>query len=123
LVRTKAAGKMLAYSSIGRQADSVAFQLLIAEAAMKIDTAHPHIYRVAHDVQRYAEQGEYPDITVRGRMRADAAIALRSIYADTNILLEATTQGVSPKSMYYNGFSGIRMPPRHAVTLPQVSME
>ena len=62
IVRTKGADKALAYTVFDHNRDSVAFQLLVADAALKIDTAHLHAYRAADDVQRYAENGEFPDL-------------------------------------------------------------
>lgn len=47
IVREKAAKKPISYTFYTAQADSVAFQLQLAEAAMLIDTAHLHAYRAA----------------------------------------------------------------------------
>ncbi|MHA3020628.1 acyl-CoA dehydrogenase family protein [Mycobacterium sp. BMJ-28] len=124
LVTKKAAGKPLAYSIFERQADSVAFQLLIAEAAVKVDTAHLHAYRAADDVQRYAEQGVYPDIVARARIRADSAIALRSINEALNILLDANGSGsFAEVNVLQRIWRDSNVAARHAVTLPHVSME
>ncbi|MEU1995548.1 acyl-CoA dehydrogenase family protein [Nocardia gamkensis] len=124
LVRTKAAEKPLAYSTITRQADSVAFQLLIAEAAMKIDTAHLHAYRAADDVQRYADAGGYPDLLIRARIRGDVAIALRSINEALNILLDAHGSGAfAEANTMQRIWRDSNVAARHAVTLPHVSME
>lgn len=124
LVVNKAAGKPLAYSTFERQADSVAFQLLIAEAALKIDTAHLHAYRAADDVQCYAELGEYPDLVARGRIRGDAAIALRSINEALNILLNANGSGsFAEVNVLQRIWRDSNVAARHAVVLPQVSLE
>jgi Acyl-CoA dehydrogenase, C-terminal domain len=52
IVREKAAKKPISCTSYTAQADSVAFQLQLAEAAMLIDTAHLHAYRAAGDIDR-----------------------------------------------------------------------
>ncbi|MEU1550654.1 oxidoreductase [Nocardia sp. NPDC005745] len=124
LTINKAAGKALAYTNIERQAESVAFQLLVAEAAAKIDTAHLHAYRAADDVRRYAEEGVLPDFEARARMRADSAVALRSINEAINTLLNAAGAGsfaeVNPMQRIWRDSN---VGARHAVMLPQVSME
>ncbi|MDA2892904.1 oxidoreductase [Mycolicibacterium sp. BiH015] len=121
---SKASTKALAYTNIEQQTDSVAFQLLVADAATKIDTAHLHAYRAADDVERYAEQGIYPDIQARARMRADAAVALTSINDAINTLLNACGAGsfadVNPMQRIWRDSN---VAARHAVTLPHVSME
>src|ERR1700759_56331 len=63
LVRSKAAKKPVSYTFFEAQADSVGFQLQIAEAALMIDTAHLHAYRAADDIDRAAAAGgdlDYP---------------------------------------------------------------
>ncbi|WP_040808135.1 oxidoreductase [Nocardia concava] len=124
LVRTKAAEKALAYTTITRQADSVAFQLLVAEAAMKIETAHLHAYRAADDVQAFAEAGIYPELLDRARIRGDVAIALRSINEALTILLDAHGAGAFAEvNAMQRIWRDSNIAARHAVTLPHVSME
>lgn len=124
LAVTKAATKTLAYTNIERQAESVAFQLLIADAATKIDTAHLHAYRATADVQRYAEQNVYPDFAARARMRADSAVALRSINSAINTLLDASGAGsFAEVNAMQRIWRDSNVGARHAVMLPQVSME
>jgi alkylation response protein AidB-like acyl-CoA dehydrogenase len=124
LVTRKASTKGLAYTTFQRQSDSVAFQMMVAEAALKIDTAHLHAYRAADDVQRYAELGEYPDVVARARVRGDAAVALQSITEAINILLNAHGSGsfaeVNAMQRIWRDSS---VGARHAVVLPQVSLE
>ncbi|MGY1983511.1 oxidoreductase [Nocardia gipuzkoensis] len=124
LTIAKAAGKALAYTNIERQAESVAFQLLLADAATKIDTAHLHAYRAADDVQRYAELGVMPDFEARARIRADSAVALRSVNEAINALLNAFGAGsfadMNPMQRIWRDSN---VGARHAVMLPQVSME
>ena len=52
--------KPISYTFYTAQADSVAFQLQLAEAAMLIDTAHLHAYRAADDIDRAAASGRLP---------------------------------------------------------------
>jgi alkylation response protein AidB-like acyl-CoA dehydrogenase len=124
LVTTKAPGKALAYTTFERQADSVAFQLLIAEAATKIDTAHLHAHRAAGDVQRHAEEGVFPDTAIRARIRADAAVALRNVNEALNILLDANGSGsFAEVNVLQRIWRDSNVAARHAVILPHVSME
>ncbi|SCX08943.1 oxidoreductase [Mycolicibacterium fluoranthenivorans] len=124
LVTTKAPGKALAYTTFERQADSVAFQLLIAEAATKIDTAHLHAHRAAGDVQRHAEEGVFPDTAIRARIRADAAVALRNVNEALNILLDANGSGsFTEVNVLQRIWRDSNVAARHAVILPHVSME
>ncbi|WP_045824601.1 oxidoreductase [Williamsia herbipolensis] len=124
LATTKAATKSLAYTNIECQAESVAFQLLIAEAATKIDTAHLHAFRAADDVRRYAEANIYPDFTARARMRTDSAVALKSINSVINTLLDASGAGsFAEVNAMQRIWRDSNVAARHAVMLPQVSME
>ena len=47
------------------QAESSGFQMQIAEAAMKIDTAFLHARRAADDLDRYAQERRLMDLTAR----------------------------------------------------------
>ncbi len=124
LVIEKAAGKSIAYTTIERQADSVAFQLLIAEAALKVDTAHLHAYRAVEDVQFYAELGGYPDLLTRSRVRGDTAVVLRNINEAINILLDANGAGsFAEVNALQRIWRDSNIAARHATTLPQVSLE
>ncbi|WP_040701161.1 oxidoreductase [Nocardia vinacea] len=124
LVRTKAAEKALAYTTITRQADSVAFQMLVAEAAMKIETAHLHAYRAADDIQAHADAGVFPELIARARIRGDVAITLRSINEALNILLDAHgAASFAEVNAMQRIWRDSNVAARHAVTLPHVSME
>ncbi|WP_062993214.1 oxidoreductase [Nocardia anaemiae] len=124
LVRTKAAEKALAYTTVTRQADSVAFQMLVAEAAMKIETAHLHAYRAADDVQAHADAGVFPELIARARIRGDVAITLRSINEALNILLDAHgAASFAEVNAMQRIWRDSNVAARHAVTLPHVSME
>ncbi|MDV7199567.1 oxidoreductase [Rhodococcus kroppenstedtii] len=124
LVTTKAAEKSLAYTVFERQADSVAFQMMVAEAALKIDTAHLHAHRAADDVMRWAEAGVYPDLVSRARVRGDAAVALRSVTEALSILLDATGAGAfADVNALQRIWRDSNVGARHAVMLPRVSVE
>ena len=67
----------ITHTTFQRQADSSGFQILVAEAAMKIDTACLHAYRAADDLDRAADAGRHPDLTERARVRMDTALAAK----------------------------------------------
>ena len=124
LVRTKASEKSLAYTTFEHQRDSVAFQMLLAEAALKIDTAHLHAYRAADDVERWAIAAQYPDVVSRARVRGDAAVALRSVNEALNMLLDATGAGAFAEvNALQRIWRDSNVGARHAVMLPRVSIE
>ena len=93
IVRAKAATKAVSYTFYVTQADSVAFQLQIAEAAMMIDTAHLHAYRAADDIDRAAASGGYLDVLLRTRVRADTGWVLDHITRAIDMLLFAHGAG------------------------------
>src|SRR5688572_4455660 len=61
------------HTNFGKQLDSTGFQIQVAEAAMKIESAYLHALRAADDLDRSARAGEHPDLISRARVRADSA--------------------------------------------------
>lgn len=124
LVIEKAAKKPISYTFYTAQADSVAFQMQIAEAATLIDTAILHAYRGADDIDEAARNGTYPDVLTRARVRADVARVLECITKAIDILLFAHGAGsfaeVNPLQRIWRDSATAA---RHAVTLPSVSYE
>jgi alkylation response protein AidB-like acyl-CoA dehydrogenase len=124
LVTKKAAGKAIAYTFFTAQADSTAFQLQLAEAALMIDTAHLHAYRSADNLDRAAAAGAYPDTLLRARVRADTGWALQHVTRAIDILLFAHGAGsfaqVNPLQRIWRDSA---VAARHAVTLPAVNFE
>jgi 3-hydroxy-9,10-secoandrosta-1,3,5(10)-triene-9,17-dione monooxygenase len=124
LAVTKASTKALAYTNVEHLTDSVPFQMMVAEAAAAIDTAHLHAYRAADDIEDYAARGVYPDVLARARVRSDAAVALKSVNHALNILLDACGAGsfaeVNPMQRIWRDSN---VGARHAVVLPHVSTE
>ena len=120
----KAPQRSIAYTSFQKQTDSVAFQLQIAEAAVKIDTAHLLAYQAADDIDEAAASGVYPDTTRRARIRAYSGAAIRHITDAIDILLSAHGAGSfalsSPMQRIWRDSNTAA---RHAVILPIVSDE
>jgi alkylation response protein AidB-like acyl-CoA dehydrogenase len=124
LVKEKAAGKEIAYTFFEAQADSAAFQLQLAEAALMIDTAHLHAYRSADDLDRAAAAGVYPDQLLRARVRADTGWALQHVTKAIDTLLFAHGAGsfasANPLQRIWRDSA---VAARHAMTLPMVNLE
>jgi alkylation response protein AidB-like acyl-CoA dehydrogenase len=124
IVLEKAAKKPISYTFYTAQTDSVAFQLQVAEAAVLIDTAHLHAERAADEIDSAAEQGTYPSLLHRSRLRADTACAIESVAKAIDILLYAHGAGsfaeVNPLQRIWRDSATAA---RHAVTLPSVSYE
>lgn len=92
-VREKASARTIAYTFFAKQAESVAFQLQVADAALMIDTAHLHAYRAADDVDAAVTRGAYPDALTRARLRADTGYVVEKIAQAIDKLLFAHGSG------------------------------
>ncbi|HEV2638953.1 MAG TPA: acyl-CoA dehydrogenase family protein [Actinocrinis sp.] len=124
IVKSKAANKPISYTFYTAQADSVAFQLQIAEAAMLIDTAHLHAYRAAADIDEAAERGEYLDFTTRARVRADTGYAIEHVVKAIDVLLSAHGAGsFAEANPLQRIWRDSEVASRHAVILPVVGYE
>ena len=124
IVREKAAKKPISYTFYTAQADSVAFQLQLAQAALMIDTAHLHAYRAADAIDEAAARGVYPDFVSRARVRADTGWAIDHITKAIDILLSAHGAGSFAESnplqrIWRDSSVGAR----HAVTMPVIGYE
>lgn len=124
LVTDKAARKPISYTFYERQADSVAFQLQIADAAMEIDTAHLHAYRAAADIDSAAAGGVYPDHLTRARVRADTGVVADKIVHAINTLVSAHGAGsfadVNPLQRIWRDSN---VAARHAIVAPVIGQE
>lgn len=123
-VMEKAPQRAIAYTTFEKQTDSVVFQTQIAQAAMKIDTAHLHAFRAAADIDDSAQRGEKMDYTTRARVRADTGLVVTYITDAINILISAHGAGTfaegSPLQRIWRDSNTAA---RHAVVLPAVGME
>jgi alkylation response protein AidB-like acyl-CoA dehydrogenase len=120
----KSSQRAIAYTSFARQSDSVAFQMQIAKAALKIDTAHLHAYRAAEDIDGAARRGEYLDYTTRARVRADTGYVAQYATDAINMLMTAHGAGsfadASPMQRLWRDANTAA---RHAIVLQPVGEE
>ncbi|MCA0244540.1 MAG: oxidoreductase [Proteobacteria bacterium] len=116
--------RAVTYTTYARQSDSTAFQIQVAEAAMKIDTAELHIHRACDEVQRHAEAGTFPDHKARARMRCDTAYGIRHSLEALNLLMAAHgSGGFAESSPMQRWWRDANTAAGHAVALPSVAIE
>lgn len=116
--------RAVTYTTYARQSDSTAFQIQVAEAAMKIDTAELHIHRACDEVQRHAEAGTFPDYKARARMRCDTAYGIRHALEALNLLMAAHgSGGFAESSPMQRWWRDANTAAGHAVALPSVAIE
>lgn len=124
MVIQKGASKATSYTSYAQNRDSVAFQMMIADAAIKVETAHLHAYRAAADIESWALAGEFPDVLQRAKIRGDAAAALRSVNEAITILLNANgASSFAESNALQRIWRDSNVASRHAVMLPQIQLE
>jgi len=124
LVTEKADKKSIAYTNFAKQSDSTAFQLRIAHAAMKLDTAHLHAYRAADDVDNAASGGYYLDHTTRARTRADTGRAVEFVVDAINDLLTASGAGsFAEANALQRIWRDSSTSARHAHVIPDIGYE
>jgi alkylation response protein AidB-like acyl-CoA dehydrogenase len=120
----KAGKKPVSYTFYETQAESTAFQLQIAEAANRIDTAYLHAVRAATDIDDWARQGRYPDLVQRARVRSDTGVAARSVLAALQILLDAHgAAGFAEISPLQRIWRDANTAGRHAMVVPHIGFE
>ncbi len=98
LVMRSSPNKPIAYTSIERRSDWVAFRLDIAKAAMRLDTADLFAARAAADMDSIDRLGRPLDRCTRSRVRADIGWAVDNITEAIGLLLNAAGSGVFAES-------------------------
>lgn len=92
-VRTAAKERGIVATNFARQADSAGFQIQLAEAVLRVDSAQLHAFRAAADIDRHAAAGFVLDYDMRVRVRADTAIAASYVTSAVSALLDAHGSG------------------------------
>lgn len=120
----KSSQRAIAYTSFERQTDSVVFQTQIAEAALKIDTAHLRAFRAADEVDAAAASNQPLDYLTRARMRADTGYIVSQINDALHTLISAHGAGsFSETSPLQRWWRDSNTAARHAIALPAVANE
>lgn len=123
-VMEKAARKPISYTFYETQAESVAVQMQIAEAALRIDTAILHAQRAAAQIDQAAQDGTHLSFTERARVRADTGWVIQNVLEAINTLVSvhgaASFAEVNPLQRIWRDANTAG---RHAVAAPTVAME
>ena len=123
-VVSKAPARGITHTNMARQSESAGFQILLAEAAMKIETATLHALRAADDLDRYAAARRHPDLIARARVRADTALVAKYCREAVEILVSAHgTSSMADSNRLQRLWRDIHVASRHAITEWQVNLE
>jgi alkylation response protein AidB-like acyl-CoA dehydrogenase len=123
-VRAAAGTKGIFGTVFTRQADSAGFQMQLADAALRIDTAHLHARRAADDIEEHAARGEQPGFAARARVRADASRAAGQVVEAITVLLNMHGSGAfADASALQRIWQDANVAARHASLLPGISYE
>jgi 3-hydroxy-9,10-secoandrosta-1,3,5(10)-triene-9,17-dione monooxygenase len=123
-VITNATKRGVTHTNFGRQSESTGFQILVAEAAMKIETAHLHALRAADNLDSEANAGRHPDLTDRARIRADVALAAKYCRDAVDQLVSAHgTSSLADVNVMQRLWRDMHVASHHAITEWQVNLE
>jgi alkylation response protein AidB-like acyl-CoA dehydrogenase len=123
-VIAKAGARGITHTRFSKQYESTGFQILVAEAAARIETAHLHAFRCADDLDRFARSGSYPDVTARARMRLDVSLAAKQCREAVDMLISAHgTSSLADASPMQRLWRDNHVASHHAITEWQVNLE
>jgi 3-hydroxy-9,10-secoandrosta-1,3,5(10)-triene-9,17-dione monooxygenase len=123
-VVAKAPARGVTHTNFVKQTESTGFQILVAEAAMKIETARLHAFRAADDLDAYAAGGRHPDLAARARVRVDTALAAKSCREAVEQLVSAHgTSSLADSNRMQRLWRDVHVASRHAITEWQVNLE
>jgi alkylation response protein AidB-like acyl-CoA dehydrogenase len=120
----KAPNRAIASTRYTKQTDSVAFQVAVAEAAAKIDTAKLHAMRAAADTDATGVRGEMPDMRIRTRIRMDNSWASQQCREAVQLLMTAHgTSAFAESSPLQRIWRDLGTATHHAIAAPNVCKE
>src|SRR5262245_9668850 len=120
----KAPTRGITHTNFATQAESSGFQMQIAEAAMKIDTATMHVQRAADDLDRAAAERRVMDLTARARVRIDTALAAKYCRDAVELLVAAHgTSSLADANRMQRLWRDVHTASHHAITEWQVNLE
>jgi alkylation response protein AidB-like acyl-CoA dehydrogenase len=123
-VVAKSQTRGITHTTIQRQADSPGFQMLVADAAMNIDTAFLHALRAADDLDRAADAGRHPDLTERARVRMDTSLVAKYAREAVELLVQAHgTSSMADHNPLQRIWRDVHVASHHAITEWQVNLE
>jgi alkylation response protein AidB-like acyl-CoA dehydrogenase len=123
-VLEKSSRRGMTYTNYERQADSVGFQLEVAQAAMLLDSGGLHMDRAGRDIERAALAGRPLEYVTRARVRADTSFGIKRVREAIDRLLSAhgasSFADISPLQRIWRDSSTAG---RHAVVDSAVNLE
>jgi len=123
-VIANASARGVTHTHFGKQTESTGFQIQVAEAAMKIETAYLHAFRAADDLDRDARNGQHPDLNARAKTRADAALVAKYCREAVDVLVSAHgTSSLADSNRLQRLWRDIHVASHHAITEWQVNLE
>jgi alkylation response protein AidB-like acyl-CoA dehydrogenase len=123
-VAANASARGVTHTNFARQAESTGFQIQLAEAAMKIETAYLHAFRAADDIDAAASSRRHPDLAARARVRADAALVAKYCREAVDLLVSAHgTSSLADSNRLQRLWRDIHVASHHAITEWQVNLE
>lgn len=116
--------RRIQYTWYTKQAEAAVTHLQLAEAVMKIDTAHMHLYRAGQDIDRWAESGKYMDFNTRARVRADCSYATRVSMEAVEILFSASGgSAIAESNALQRIMRDMKSPNLHGLLVPTTGLE
>jgi len=123
-VIANASARGVTHTNFTRQAESTGFQIQVAEAAMKIDTAYLHAFRAADELDAAASARTHPNLVARARVRADAALVAKYCREAVDLLVSAHgTSSLADSNRLQRQWRDIHVASHHAITEWQVNLE
>ena len=123
-VLAHAAKRGITHTTFPTQRDSAGFQMQVAEAAMKLDTAFMHVRRAADDIDRAADGSEQLDLVARARVRMDTALAAKYCRDAVELLVAAHgTSSFGDWNRLQRLWRDVHVASHHAITEWQVNLE
>jgi 3-hydroxy-9,10-secoandrosta-1,3,5(10)-triene-9,17-dione monooxygenase len=120
----KASTRGVTHTNYRTQTESTGFQMLVAEAAMKIETATLHAFRAADDLDRAAAGGRHPDLPARARVRTDTALVAKYCRDAVDLLVSAHgTSSFGDWNRMQRLWRDVHVASHHAITEWHVNLE
>jgi len=114
----------ITHTNFRTQAESAGFQMQVAEAAMKIDSATLHAHRAADDLDRHAHDARLMDLVTRARVRMDTALAAKYCREAVEVLVAAHgTSSLADANRMQRLWRDVHTASHHAITEWQVNLE
>jgi len=123
-VIANSAKRGVTHTIFGKQTESTGFQIQVAEAAMKIESAYLHALRAADDLDRDARANMHPDLISRARIRTDSALVAKNCREAVDLLVSAHgTSSLADSNRLQRLWRDIHVASHHAITEWQVNLE